>query len=187
MEEFENLPRRIFLDSSIIQILTNYGEFIWNEDSLPRNARIRKIKNGMKNLIALQNIIFVNGRANFELALSKNSMKEVEAKHDKNYLCYAFELLDHWIAFANNYENGDMFAGAGYSKLRLINKKMFGYLSKKDKLLIFDAVKFECDTFLTMEEKLVKNTKHLEDNLNLRILRPFEYWKLLKPWAALWM
>lgn len=186
MIQFENLPRRIFLDSSIIQVLTKYGEFIWEDDSIPTNARIIEVKNGIRNLNALRNIIFVDWRANFEFALSKNSIKEVRAKHDKNYLNYAFELLDHWITFADSYENGMMFTGDGYSKFRRIDKKMFGYLSKKDKLLIYDAVNLECDTFLTMEEKLARNAKHVKDNLDLRILRPFEYWKLLKPWAALW-
>jgi len=36
-----------------------------------------------------------------------------------------------------------------------------------------------------MEDKLAKNTRNTEKILRLKILRPFEYWKVLEPFAAL--
>lgn len=59
-------------------------------------------------------------------------------------------------------------------------------MNKKDKALIFDAIALECDAFLTMDIKIWKNRKHLEAELGIKILQPFEYWEILKPFAALW-
>ena len=37
-----------------------------------------------------------------------------------------------------------------------------------------------------MEKKLTKNAAHIEAQLGLRILRPPDYWALLRPWGALY-
>ena len=35
-----------------------------------------------------------------------------------------------------------------------------------------------------MDERLKRNAENIEKKLALRILRPFEYWEILQPWAA---
>ena len=97
-----------------------------------------------------------------------------------------YEILDYWIGCINSYETDNAFSGKGKDTLKRINEEEFGYLSAKDKLLTFDAVLLECNVFLTMEEKLTRNAENIEKKkLGLRILRPFEYWELVQPWAAL--
>jgi hypothetical protein len=56
----------------------------------------------------------------------------------------------------------------------------------KDKRLVRDALALECDAFLPMEKKLAKNATHIGTQLGLKILRPPDYWALLRPWAALY-
>lgn len=181
---FENLPKRIFLDSSVLQTLGKYGEFIYDVGELDDEFRILRTPNGLKNLNALRDIIVVAQRANFKFALSENSMNEVVEKMDFRYTRWAYEMLGYWKDCMNN-EDDSLFSGRGRRILEKIKEEEFGYLGIKDKLLIFDAVLLECDAFLTMEEKLKTNAENIQRRLVLRILRPFEYWEILQPWASL--
>lgn len=183
IEVFESLPRRIFLDSCTLQNIQTYGENIFDNIEVPINDK------NARNVEALRNIFFVNQRANFEFALSDNSIKEVLDKGDKSYLQWAFDVLDHWMCCIEEYEKGEAFSRKGEMLLKQLNSKQFGYLSEKDKALIFDAVLLECDTFLTMDLKLCtpKNSEHIWKMLKIRILQPYEYWEILKPFARLWV
>jgi len=181
INDFENLLRRIFLDSNVLQVLQEYDEYIFDNVKIPIENK------ESKNIEALRNIFIINERAHFEFAISKNSMKEVLDKKDSSYLRWAYDVLDHWMCCIEEYENSKAFSGKGKRLLDKLNEKQFGYLSKKDKTLLFDAVILECDAFLTMDGLLWKNKHHLEENLNIRILQPFEYWDMLKPFAALWL
>ena len=179
--DFENLPYRIFLDSNILQNLQKYGEFIWEniETSIPEKHT--------ENIKALRNIFSLNFRASFEFALSENSIKEISDKNDRSYLQWGFDVLDHWMSCIETYEKSEAFSGEGGKILQQMNEKQFDYLSKKDKAVLFDAIVLECHAFLTMDEKLWKNKKHLESKLKIKILQPFEYWEMLRSFAALWM
>jgi hypothetical protein len=60
-------------------------------------------------------------------------------------------------------------------------------ISKKDRIVLQDALDHGCDAFLTTEHKLPEAAAgHVELKTGLRIMRPTEYWGLLAPWAALY-
>jgi len=179
--DFESLPSRIFLDSNILQNLQKYGEYIWdNNIDIIDNIKERR------NIIALHDIFSLNFRNSFEFALSQNSIKEVFDKGDKSYLQWAFDVLDYWMSCIDEYRNSEAFSGEGEKLLEKINEECFNYLSKKDKALIFDAIVLECDAFLTMDIKVWKNRKHIESKLGIKVFQPYEYWEILRPFAALW-
>jgi hypothetical protein len=182
---FENLPKRIFLDSSVLQTSEDYGEYIYDVGELDDKFRILRTPNGSRNLNALRDIMVIAQRANFEFALSENSLNEVVEKQDFSYTRWAYEVFDYWIGCMNSYETDGPFSGKGTGILESIKEEEIGYLSAKDKLAIFDGVLLECDAFLTMDERLKGNAENIEKKLALRILRPFEYWEILQPWAAL--
>lgn len=94
---FYKLPRRIFLDSSTLQALQDYGAFIWDGEALSESAHVRRDPKGLDKLEALRAIMFVNQRAMFEFALSENSLVEVSDKGDALYLRWAYDVLDHWL------------------------------------------------------------------------------------------
>lgn len=70
---------------------------------------------------------------------------------------------------------------------RLLDRPALGYLSRKDRLLLGDALELGCDTLLTLDRKLRRNGAHFERCTGMRILLPSEHWALLRPWAALIM
>jgi hypothetical protein len=179
--DFDRIPGRIFIDSSTLQVLHTYGAFLYDGAPLHQTARILRMPNGRPNIEALKDIIQVGSRAHFQLALSGNSMREVEGKGDARYLYWAFEILDYW---EECFEESDYDYGSPLMA-RLLHDRQFGYLGEGDRELLKDAVVLGCDAFLTMDEKLYSNSPHLGSRLSLRVLTPVALWRELQPLAAL--
>ncbi len=182
----EQIPGRVFLDSSTLQTLQDYGEFIYDGCEIAQENRIWSIPDGFKNLEALRQIILVGSRGSLQLALSRNSLKEVLDRGNHDHLQWALEMLDYWESCLATYEDSNSaFSGNSIILSAKLQEDQFGYLSTKDATLIQDAVLLECDVFLTMERKLPRNATHIEQKLGIKVLQPIGYWDLLKPWAAL--
>ena len=186
MDHFDAMPERIFLDSSTLQTVQDYGEYVWEGiEPLPTN-RTHRIPGHFEELRALRAIFLVNERAQFEFALSGHSLDEVAAKGDRSYLQWAYDVLDHWNACLADHD-ADAFDGTGAAKARMLDAPTFGYLSRKDHLLIQDALTLECDAFLTMETRLPKNAEHIRRHTGLLILRPSQLWERIRPWSRLFL
>jgi hypothetical protein len=179
----EELPHRLFLDSSMLQRLESYGEFIYDGGSIDETDRIWSIPGGVDDIEALRCIMFVGQRACFELVVSNNSFREVEESGRVSYLMWAYEILGYWQDLLRNYSDHGIapFSGRGAELARKLESSKFGYLSDKDRLLIRDAVMLECHAFLTMDNKLARDTAHIEKELGLKVLSPTGYWKVLQP------
>jgi hypothetical protein len=180
---FEALPRRPFLDSSTLQTVLQYGGFIFENVEPPTSARGLHVPGFRDELEALRGILQVNQRAMLDVALSENSLREVADKQDPAYMSWALDVLDHWRTRIAE-RQGRAFSGRGVDPSRL---DTVGYLSKKDRILLKDALAFECDAFLTMDRKLAKNAAPLRAAVGIYVLRPVDYWASLQPWAALYL
>jgi len=171
---------RIFLDSSTLQTLQDYGEFIYDGMHLDPTARILRIPDGAANLQALRSLTMLAQRAGIELALSANSLREVEQKGDLSYLQWALEILDYWEqCLSLHYPPGVPFTGKGVELAATITRHRFGYISEKDLRLLQDAVSLECDAFLTMERRLPRNRNHLEREIGIVVAQPAALWNII--------
>jgi hypothetical protein len=180
---FESLPQRIFLDSSVLQMLHEYGGQIWENEPIPDNDIIYSITDGQETIDALRQIFIVNQRALWQFALSANSLREVAARRDSRHLQWAYDVLDHWQICLE--ESGTP-SSRGVDIAAKLKTASFGYLGEGDRKLLFDAVVLECDAFLTCDRKLAKNRSHLNATLAILVLTPIQYWEILKPWAGLY-
>ena len=178
---FEDIPRRVFLDSSILQTLRDYGGFLYEYESLSPLDRINRDPKGVAKLEALRFIMHIAERAPFEFALSRNSFVEVERSNDPRYLQWAYDVLDHWLSCLE--ESGE--PRADLIALSAIDSSALNYLGAGDRALLRDAIALECDAFLTMENKLPKNAAHLQKTVGIRVLSPLEMREILRPWAGL--
>jgi hypothetical protein len=185
VRSFAALPRRLFLDSCTLQVMLKFGEFLFeNVPPLPQGPVI--VWNRLlADLEALRCILRVNEGAGFEFALSDRSLAEVIEAGDSRYTQWARDVLDVWNITVSTYKD-TAFTGQGMAVAAHLDDQRFGYLGAKDRRLLQDAVAMECDAFLTMEYKLPRNADHIESELGLRVLRPPEFWAILRPWAALW-
>lgn len=177
---FSDIPQRIFLDSSTLQTLQDYGAFLYENEDLSLGNRIFRDKEGAKKIEALRMIMQVAERAPFQFALSDNSFNEVRGAGRESYLRWAYDVLDHWRVCL--YESGP--PKPNLVALARLESNSFGYLGSGDRVLLRDALSFECDTFLTMENKLPKNGTHIGRELGIRVVSPIGMWSMLAPWAA---
>ncbi|MEW6001962.1 MAG: hypothetical protein AB1638_04870 [Nitrospirota bacterium] len=174
---------RVFLDSSILQTLQDYGEFIYDGGEIAPDEKIWSIPDGFTNISALREVVAIWWRGSFELALSHNSLQEVLDRGKHDYLQWALEMLDYWEGcLATCKDASSPFSGRGKVLATKIGDRRFGYLSQKDARLIEDAVLLECDVFLTMEKRLPKNASHIERDLGIKVLQPIDYLNLLRLW-----
>lgn len=179
---FEHLPRRIFLDSCTAQTLLNYGSYISEGESISPNDRAHSVPDLIENIEALRSIFLVSERALFEWIISQGSIREGEEKHDAIHMRWLNDIASHTECCLEGEGPTDF----SRTTAQRLSEPKFGYLSKKDALLLKHALLLRCEAFLTVERKLPRNAAHLERELGLRILTPAQHWELLRPWAALW-
>jgi hypothetical protein len=65
-------------------------------------------------------------------------------------------------------------------------RSTFGMISRKDRILLQDALDHRCDAFMTMERRLPTAAPVVERETGLQVMRPTTYWDLLAPWAKLY-
>lgn len=169
---------RIFLDTCTFQLIHDYGEFVFEGYRGAKDDKIQELPNGLRNLEALYNIMQVESMSgpSFSFVLSESSMGEIDARGDPYYSGYASDVLDSWLITVEE-QGAEAFTGAGENHAETIEDSGFDYLSVEDRKLIGEALHLECEVFLTVEEKLPKHADHLNEELPLRVLRPFELWE----------
>jgi hypothetical protein len=185
LDKFEALPRRLYLDSSTLQTIERYGEFVWENVEVDAGDRAYRIPGFLDELEALRFIFRVNERAMFDIVVSRSAIAEVADKRDGPYLRWVLDLASHWRERVDEYRSR-AFVGRGVVASGTLDEPRFGYLSAKDRELIREAMAAECTAFITMEKRLPKNAAHFAAATGMKLLRPPEYARLLMPWAALY-
>jgi hypothetical protein len=170
---FAALPIRIYLDTSTLQALFDYGGLIWENEAPVLSSRAGRVQGFTDELEALRLTFQVNERAMFEFVVTAASLREVESKNDPRYTQWVYDVHDTWLI-----------QSAGYPP-RSSERPRIGSVSVKDWALLSDALDNACDAFLTMEVKLTTQADTIEKVTGLRIMRPTAFYKLLSPWAAL--
>lgn len=90
-----HIPVRTYLDTSILQTLHAYGGDVYENEGLNENARIHLNPMGVANLDALQAIMQVNIRAQFQFVVSRGALQEVANRNDLGYLHYALDVQQY--------------------------------------------------------------------------------------------
>jgi hypothetical protein len=174
------LPRRIYLDTSVLQTVYDYGEVIWDGARLQATGRAARVQGLGEEVDALRMILLVNQRAMFEFAVTEASIGEVQGRNRAGYTQWVIDLQDTWLIQLAGEPTKAMQVSA------IFNEPRFGNISGKDRKLLQDAVDTGCDAFLTMERRLPSAAEFVERQTGLRIMRPSTYWRLLAPWARLY-
>jgi hypothetical protein len=173
-----SLPRRIYLDTSTLQNVFDYGELIWEGEPFEPVGRAVNVPGLAEELDALRMIFLVNQRANFEFVVTEASLREVEGRNRPRYTQWVYDVLDTWLVQSEGEE-------PPLPEPKFEDRR-FGMISVKDRLLLQDALTWRCDAFMTMERRLPTANMFIERETGLRVMRPSTYWSLLDRWARLY-
>lgn len=173
------LPRRIYLDTSTLQTIFDFGAEIFDGVEFTAVNRASRVEGLADEVDALRRILLVNQRAMFELAVTAASLREVHARHHDAYMKWAYEVAETWDSQCEGKDP----PGSGVN----LEDGHFGMLSTKDRCLLQEALDWRCQAFLTMERRLPRAAKFLQYQTGLTVLRPTQYWSLLRPWAQLYL
>ena len=174
LDDWRSLPRRLYLDSGVLQVLFDYGETIWEDEPFVPTPRDRDVAGRREDVDALRFIMAINERAHFEFVVTAASIREVDNRGERRYAIWVRDVLDTWLVQSEGEEPV------------VLDRDRDPNVSTKDWLLLRDALAHRCDTFLTVDGPLVGQGANVEGRLGIRLLRPTTYKALLEPWADLY-
>jgi hypothetical protein len=175
---FAALPQRVYLDTCTLQTTYEFDGVIFESEPFEPFGRAARIEGLGDELEALRKIFIVTERAMYEFVITETSLREVVARDCRGYTQWVHDIRDPWLIQSAGYETPPW--GSTFYQPR------FGMISKKDRILLQDALDLGCDGFMTVEKKLPKIADHIMQWTGLRVMRPTSYWELLRPSAALY-
>lgn len=177
---FERIPKRVFLDTNVINILVKYCEAIFDHASIPQEVDATLAV----DIEALMHVFYVGARADWDILGSRKTLDELSRTRDSSL---RGELLEYAFALVNqNLDDDDHRYAADFGR-KLIEAPFVAALpDKADRELIGNAIGFGCDVFCTCNRATIVKKRDQLRQVPLRILTPEEWWAHVKPWAALW-
>jgi hypothetical protein len=172
------LPRRIYLDTSTLQSIHDFGEVIFEGEPFASVGRAARVEGLVAELDALRKILLVNQRATFEFVVTAASLREVQARNRPQFTQWVYDVIDTWLIQSEGQDPPT--PGATFTNQR------FGMISQKDRQLLQEALDWRCEAFMTMERRLPTAAEFIEQETRLQVMRPTTYWSLLRPWARLY-
>lgn len=181
---FEMIPRRVFLDTNVIDCLVKWSECIFENidppESLPHELE--------SDILSLRHVFVVGSRALWDIVVSSGTIEELSNTRDaelRNQLVdYGVELVGYGSV------NGTVEEDRAYARdfARRVGDSAFleALPHAKDRELVAHAVALGCDCFCTRDLRSIHRKRHLLRQIPLRILTPNEWWLHIRPWAALW-
>lgn len=172
---FDRIPRRIFLDTNVLNRLVDHAETIFQ--GLP--PRTGLTLNRSDEVEALTHVFQIGARAGWEILGSATSLEEIGAtplpEQREALLEYAVHLVD--------LASGETRRAQAIAESGLLS----ALPDAADRRLIAEAIGLGCDVFCTCDRRTIINRREALPGLPLDVLLPQEWWARVKPWGGLWL
>jgi len=184
----KDIPGRVFLDTSSLNFILDYGEYIFDGMTLSETSN----KYTTEDINAFYNIFLTGKRATWQIAISPFTYKEVIDTQDAKKRYYLegwfMNVWDYWRNIIEDSGNLPSFIEAEHTRIKLLSSGMLDMLPDiEDRVLISDAIVYRCDCFCTRDwQTILKHRDHLT-SLPIKIITPTEWWNLVRSFAALWV
>jgi hypothetical protein len=177
---FERIPRRIFLDTSVINVLVKHCTHIFHREPIPLNFD----QTLAVDIEALMHVFYVGARADWDLLGSEKTLSELSSTKDGTL---RDDLLEYALGFVNQgVDDEDSKFAADFGR-RLVDAPFVEALPDlADRELIGNAIGYGCDAFCTRDRATIVKRRGRLRQIPLRIVTPAEWWAHVKPWAGLW-
>jgi hypothetical protein len=173
-----SLPRRIYLDTSTLQKLYDFGGEIFEGEPFEPVGRAARVRGLADEIDALRMIFMVNSRTMFEFVVTQASLREVVNRTHPGYTQWVYDVLDTWLIQSEAEEPP--------TPGKTLEDRRFGMISVKDRRLLQEALDWRCQAFITMERRLPTAAAFIVRETGLRVMRPTTYWNLLSGFAPLY-
>lgn len=180
------IPRRVFLDTNVLNFTLDWGEVIFDGGMLPSDvsSRVRS------DVSALRVLLGPPRCPAWELAISPLSYTEVTKTQDlvrrHSLQGWFMEIWHYWYDIAQADERM-CFDHALRSRSPMLQTGGFDALPDVyDRMLLCDAVCFGCDIFCTRDWSTVLRHRDSVTVVPFKILTPSEWLAAVKPYVGLW-
>lgn len=190
--EVDKLPKRIFLDTSVVNKVVEFGEYLFDDYLAGSSLREykRRPSEDQEDIDALHYLFQVYQRLCMPMCVSQTTLCELGRTMDsdkRNHLLqYAGEVIDHWLTGVDTRRPTAIKSDEFKDTCVSISQNLTFLPDDGDRLLFAEAVLFGCDAFLTMDRKTIWCHREQLGIYGVRVLRPHELWKEMLPWAPLW-
>ena len=186
-------PKLIFFDTNIVQNLHSFGDLIYDH-SLSEEMERKLLTRGQRftdDIRALEHFMALGHRAGWPIAVSANTLGELEASNRPALISWGGELAQY---FNYNHAESDIDeVGNCYSELShftaiqriRLAEILDGLPQESDRQLVIDAREYGCDFFLTMDYKTIWQYRQCVAPLGVNVVRPVELLDRIRPWAGL--
>lgn len=177
---FERIPKRVFLDTNVINVLVKHCEQVFDHAPIRAGTDLTLAV----DIEALMHVFYVGARANWDILGSQKTLDEVSRTRDNSLRS---DLLEYAFGIVNqDLEDDDRRYAADFGR-KLVEAPFLAALpDAADRELIGNAIGFGCDVFCTCDGTTIVSKRHLLRQVPLRIATPAEWWAHIRPWAALW-
>jgi hypothetical protein len=175
---FESIPRRIFLDTNVVNLLVKHSEHVFEKVPVPIHIE----RTCVLNIEALMHVFTVGAQASWDILASSKTLDEIANTRDVRV---REALLDYAVQLVAPQDEDSAYAAS--LGRRLVDAPFTSVLpDPADRELIGNAIGFGCDVFCTCDRRTIVQKRERLRQLPLRILTPAEWWAHIKPWAGLW-
>lgn len=175
---FEAIPRRVFLDTNVVNLMVKYSEHIF-EQAWPLGELGRTRAHDVE---ALMHVFHLGGRAPWEIVVSHKTIDEIGETPDASV---RERLLDYASGLVDPFSEESAYAAT--LGRRLLDAPFTAALSDPpDRELIGNAIGLGCDAFCTCDRRTIVRKREYLRQLPIRVITPAEWWAHIKPWAGLW-
>ena len=137
---FEAIPRRVFLDTNIVNLLVKRAHHIFEHEPLPDSLD----PTSAHDTEALMHVFYIGARANWDLVVSAKTIDEISATRNESI---RDELLDYAFEVVDTHSEDSVFA-ADFGR-RLADATLVAALpDSADRELLGNAIGLGCDVFL---------------------------------------
>ncbi|MDP2948711.1 MAG: hypothetical protein Q8P22_04160 [Chloroflexota bacterium] len=182
------MPKLIFLDTNVVQYLLTFGEYIYGNYLSPEEEEKLKglSRRTVQDVHALAAFIDLGRRNGWPLVVSQGTLDELAATCDAqkrhSLVRWGLDLADYFqTILPPDYEHTSF----RQTQLRALEEWKGPIISllpdEKDRLLIFDAVGFGCDVFLTMDYNTIWKFRERIRLLGISVVRPVELLEYMRP------
>jgi hypothetical protein len=182
---FEAIPRRVFLDTNVVNCLVKWGECIFESEEPPSGLDATLLT----DIASLTRIFVVGRRANWDIVVSDKTIQELSETLDNNLRNRLLNYGDGLIEYSttNGVGQEDHQYASDLAR-RLVDSPFLAPLpDASDRELVAHAIALNSDAFCTLDRRSIHRKRRQLRLIPLRILTPDEWWQHISPWAALWI